>query len=202
MTQRPRWTNDEIAILRKMYADGSLNYDLLPTHTRDAIKHKASALGLANSPLPGARQSWTPEDSAMLCAAYDGWPVAFPVELLARHNSQSCWTQATRLGLTRRRNVGSTFDHITEPQWAYLAGIIDGEGTIHTDRPLVDWALATFPESTVGTRLRGGKWKDCYQVRWSRSAVLAEMIPRLLPYLIVKREKAEKLLAELPEGYV
>ena len=89
--------------------------------------------------------------------------------------------------------------------WVYLAGIIDGEGSIqidhhppynynvklsvvNTDRRLLDWIVDRWP-APVHSYERVGQ-KRTYQ--WSTSnAYAASVIKGVRPYLTIKREQAD-----------
>ena len=94
-------------------------------------------------------------------------------------------------------------------EWAYLAGILDGEGSIclhkdgrdgriwgemsiyNTSSELVKWI-----EERFGGRIYryDTRKKDMMVIRWNGEKS-KELIPHLLPYLIIKQEKALSLLA-------
>ena len=98
----------------------------------------------------------------------------------------------------------------TDSELAYLAGIIDGEGCFvlhdhgshrfgcalavgNTDPRLTEWLRARFGGS-VGVEKRGQRWKACY--RWKASAKdLESIILAVLPFLVIKRDRAELILA-------
>ncbi len=97
---------------------------------------------------------------------------------------------------------------------AYLAGLIDGEGTIscsitrtqrghlalhkqlsifNTNVLLISWITARF-YGKVFSRKRSDVWKEEHQVKWSADdAVL--ILQQVLPYLVIKREQAEIFIA-------
>ena len=95
---------------------------------------------------------------------------------------------------------------------AYIAGIIDGEGSIsiacsqmrgryrhsirlsvnNTCEALIDYVSALFPGSR-STLLGSGNHRTVYTVQWhGRSAI--NIIELVLPYLIVKKPVAEVVL--------
>lgn len=102
----------------------------------------------------------------------------------------------------------------SEAELAYLAGIIDGEGTVsiglrtnqqgnryHTfilqvssvDRPLTDWLCSTFGGSVGIHRQSRGNYRALH--RWSVRSRQGEAILRaVLPYLLLKRPQAELVL--------
>jgi hypothetical protein len=99
----------------------------------------------------------------------------------------------------------------TEKELAYLAGIIDGEGSFclhnfgthrfgsglaigNTDLRLMEWIHSHFGGVVRAERRTSAKWKQIW--RWTAKASEIEAITRaVLPYLIVKRQQAELLLA-------
>lgn len=97
---------------------------------------------------------------------------------------------------------------------AYLAGLIDGEGTIscsinttlnghsalqkqlsifNTNITLISWITSRFG-GMVHSRTRSTKWKEEHQVKWSatEASVILELV---LPYLVIKKEQAEIFIA-------
>jgi hypothetical protein len=106
---------------------------------------------------------------------------------------------------------------VSAPIWqsadlAYLAGIIDGEGSFalhysksrsrmhvqlqigNTDLRLMDWIRTKFGGSVTPERRTSSKWKLMF--RWvAQSDTLSHLTRAVLPYLIVKRQQAELLLA-------
>lgn len=97
---------------------------------------------------------------------------------------------------------------LTNEEYAYIAGIIDGEGHI-PDRDK-KWGceiivsttnrnLALFFRQKLGGRLKrikGDKKRDLYRWFWRRSEFKEELI-NVYPYLIIKKENAKKWLREL-----
>ncbi len=99
-----------------------------------------------------------------------------------------------------------------EIELSYLAGIIDGEGTIlivkqsqstkknpsfclalsfcSTDKCLCDWVRDRFGGSIVHSRQKNDKWKDAY--RWQiRSNNALKILLDILPFLIIKKIQAD-----------
>lgn len=97
---------------------------------------------------------------------------------------------------------------ITEADRAYLAGIIDGEGSImahhhkssgawmvivtvaNTDLRLIDWLDARWHASVCRQRPGTGGHKDCYAWTVTNRRVVP-VLEAALPYLVLKREHAE-----------
>lgn len=109
---------------------------------------------------------------------------------------------------------------LTVPEAAYIAGILDGEGCLSVYRGgKCKWYKGECPrfrasalvanthlplleklQSLIGGRIRraheGGIGQDgylrkaCYEL-WLGPVVLRELLPQLIPYMIVKRKQAE-----------
>ncbi len=96
---------------------------------------------------------------------------------------------------------------MTETEWAWLAGFIDGEGTIaiyqngprmviaNTDLETLEWIQAStgFGYIQENTK-REMATKPCYLLSFGSHAIRA-MLPKLIPHLRCTRSKAEDLLA-------
>jgi hypothetical protein len=94
---------------------------------------------------------------------------------------------------------------------AYLAGIIDGEGSFvlhnhgnhkfgcslnvgNTDPRLLHWIQARFGGSVRHEGRASMRWKPVY--RWKANATdLDTIITAVLPFLVIKRDRAELMLA-------
>lgn len=92
---------------------------------------------------------------------------------------------------------------------AYIAGIIDGEGTIMlakgkwwhvkvgmTDRGIIEW-LASFGGTFTETIRLAENRKDVYTWVVARNRDVVILLEALLPYLRVKRKLAEQALTDL-----
>lgn len=96
---------------------------------------------------------------------------------------------------------------------AYLAGLIDGEGSISfkSNQPTIyvynnSFLLMGFLRKSIGGSIikrkrRNPKWKQNYI--WSIGGVrnVAYLLAKSMPYLIVKRLRAEEMLAILKHKY-
>lgn len=130
------------------------------------------------------------------------------------------WTRRAVEGLKERHGLrGRTMGARLEPknpslsptQLAYLAGLIDGEGTVtvkrvaykwtgvvsiaNTSKPLMDWLRAAIPNrgAHIRTQTMNGMWRPLYQfviigLAWG------PLHEALLPYLVVKRPQMELVL--------
>ena len=109
---------------------------------------------------------------------------------------------------------------VSSEEWAYLAGIIDGEGTIqlgqpstrynggnnfkymiriyNTDSSLIDWIKERFGGNTrVHNRGKAGEAfgkKPMYMVDWRNVDDIGDILLGVLPYLVVKKKLATVLM--------
>ncbi len=102
---------------------------------------------------------------------------------------------------------------MTEAEWAYLAGLIDGEGSIslshtvilrigNTDMGIIGWLIDRFPDAKVAKANSNTSYghKLCLNVRWNgRNAI--EVLTHTLPYLQSKKRKLAGFALEFL-GYV
>lgn len=97
---------------------------------------------------------------------------------------------------------------------AYIAGIIDGEGSIAflnkhwcikvgmTHEPVIRWlhsfgGLLEIPDISKQLKLDGTPRKQAYSWLVHRHYDVIHLLRAVLPYLIVKRERAEHVLGQL-----
>lgn len=101
---------------------------------------------------------------------------------------------------------------MTETDKAYLAGLMDGEGSIslarsfakrtrgryvyplvriaNTDKPMIDWIIQRIPFGALQYRSRmNERCKNVYHIGWASSEAI-EVLELILPYLITKKERA------------
>jgi hypothetical protein len=103
---------------------------------------------------------------------------------------------------------------LPETDWAYVAGIIDGEGCLswwttprhdhsyprlsvgNTNRNLTDWLQMVFG-GCVGYQPRREKTNQSPLWEWklSSEAAVYAILAKCIPYLIIKRDKALELMA-------
>jgi len=100
----------------------------------------------------------------------------------------------------------------TEAQLAYVAGILDGEGSIslskskcntithlyrcphvrifNTDKRILDAVSSYVGGSERPHKDQYGDHKPCYRLEWNSKPKIAELLTMLLPYLVGKKERA------------
>lgn len=90
---------------------------------------------------------------------------------------------------------------LTNTEAAYIAGFLDGEGSIYGKTVKITQAepqqeVLYWIKDTVGAgcvdlhRTKTDKWNNCYRYRIQSKKMGREFLSQLLPYLIVKKEKA------------
>lgn len=119
----------------------------------------------------------------------------------------------------------------TEAQLGYVAGILDGEGSIslsrsrcntkahlyrcphvrifNTDKRILNAVYAYVGGSMSPHLDQYGNSKPCYRLEWNSKPRIAELLTKLLPYLVGKKERAVVMIAfcldtspnEEKEGY-
>lgn len=128
-------------------------------------------------------------------------------------------SEAARLALAKGRRVPpakfrarvkfSYEIHLTPTESAYLAGIIDGEGSIvfsdnryhlsvgSTDKLLLDWIYDKVG-GTVSLKTPGGyRRKPFYQWVRYEAYIVFQILSFIQPYLIIKKAKAQEAIANL-----
>lgn len=106
---------------------------------------------------------------------------------------------------------GTKIDELTELDCAYLAGLIDGEGSIYvmkhkektyypaisimmTHQPVMTWVAGKLGLLVADVPRKPKNWRHSVRLHGKRAVALCR---RMLPYLIVKRKQAE-LVQEFP----
>jgi len=138
-----RWSKEEVDILMENYPckDSSVLLQLLPNRTESSIQHKANRLGLKKD-----IRWWTKEEIEILKANWATSSRPQLLKLLPNKRWTSIRHKAVELGLTKvaYAKYWRTYEK-TEPlklsdtDRGYLAGLIDGEGSITIKKSLGKW---------------------------------------------------------------
>jgi hypothetical protein len=149
---------------------------------------------------------WTPEEDEFLRRSYSSLSKEELIQKLKKH-----WTaiqhRASTLGLNRRgRKDHLKLDELTEWEKGYIAGIIDGEGSIsiekmsrglllprikivNTNRSILEFCQSIIG-GTIVRRKRFGNRKDSYEQRLpSNKDYLKWLINQIQDSLVGKREQ-------------
>ena len=116
----------------------------------------------------------------------------------------------------RGRNYLNDTIKIPSSEWklGYIAGLLDGEGTItiwrkqpycsitNTSKEVMEWLANNLGGTIYKPKRREKATKDIYLWSLSRTKDIAKLLRILLPYLIIKRREAEKVIALCEEKRV
>lgn len=205
------WTSDELEYLTSARASGVHDLEIARHLERNlsSVRHKARRLGLAYPKWGNAR--WNAWDVARLQKLYSHCSTQELHEAFPRRSTDAVHTKARKLGL--KRPVEPYFPRFTKEQralrgrigrygetvFAYMAGIIDGEGTINRKgrsvtvtvgsitKELIDWLVAKFGGSVQfypdGTGL--GKL-PFYRWYLTNTPMVTAILQRCRPYMLIK----------------
>ena len=115
-----------------------------------------------------------------------------------------------RVLVNRGAGIGGT---LTDTDWAYIAGVFDGEGSLtleqtvyrvtiaqKVDSGLLHWLRATLGAGFISSSL-GGTNKDVGAYRIVEQRAVFEFLLGVQPYVIVKRARVETVLVALAKRY-
>lgn len=212
MAKRSFWTEDEIGLLRTSYPMASKGELLqaFPERSHDAIRHKASRLGITANIESHFRHliHWSPQELEALRMRYpDG-----RIELLAQKLKKTPWAvyrKATDLGLRvvdfRKKPIrDGIFDGWTEFA-AYWAGFIAADGCLQGDSKITIQLANRDSEHLQKFRDIIAPTTSLY--RWRNSVILAfhskRIFQRLLDMNITPRKSLTlKFPDTLPDEFI
>lgn len=165
-------------------------------------------------------RGWTEEQFQF---ARENWK-SMPHDEIAARLGKSVNTinmYAWRYGWSQK-DPAPTFDTLTQEELCYIAGIVDGEGHIeiglgkvsvskqtkhavtigvtNTHFGLLDWMQRRLPGALIRPHIRvktKPHWKPQWCLRIHRRGSVRALLTALLPYLIVKRERALEAIAAI-----
>jgi hypothetical protein len=173
------------------------------------------------------RNRWTELDVITLADCYKSYPFVIDTSLIERHGKAGCYTKAKKMGFAHRLRSGiPNVESWSETTKAYLAGIIDGEGTITIiknnrkqrngkeyfySRPVVTVANTSYSLLDYLTSLGiGGFSTDKRKVegqkqafQWCLSSVNAvyTVLKAIYPYLVIKKDRADEVMSWIGETW-
>ena len=166
------------------------------------------------------RKNWTQEDDDLLSVAYKNYPVIYSDILIEKHGKAGCYTRANRLGLSKGiRNPGVDLSSLTREEIGYIAGFMDGEGSIcfclgrrmnptiqfpNTNKEVIEWLLKKLTVGGLSITVREKKnpnWKTLYQIHIGGIKNVYDILKKIEPYLIIKKDKAQEAIKELELRY-
>jgi hypothetical protein len=137
-----------------------------------------------------------------------------PLTKTSRYCSRACYAVA-RVGKPKHSSMTSKARKLARSDAAWLAGLFDGEGSIvfvhkdrptpsariticNTCRPLLERVQEVSGIGQIIVQRRAGQDNPNHSASWvwqTYSANARDLLAQMLPWLIVKREKAEAALA-------
>jgi len=209
-----KWSKEEIEKLKKVYPVSSRAEveAQFPDRSWDSIRWMAKVLGLK---LGHRRDNyWREEELRFLKKNYDKMTDKEIAQKLGRPTS-AIQNKRRELGLMKRIEdvtKPSRLLNLSEIEKAYLAGLIDGDGSIFLSyyqargkkgiHSRISCAISArsankeFAEEIM--QMMGGEvkevGKDYYEVLISRYADILQLLELILPYLRLKRKQAEIMI--------
>lgn len=144
-------------------------------------------------------------------------------KVLAAANVDPKIVGTTRAGLKKQgRPIAaglkvSRIKSLPETSWAYIAGIVDGEGSLTkeankglnwrisvtqlAETGLCDWLAQSTGCGGVSVQHRRSTYRICEQWRVSSQKEIHGVLIKLIPYLRVKLNKAEEAVAYIEDRY-
>jgi len=216
------WTEEEENYLREhYYEEKKKNIADKLNRTESAVKHKARKLGLTN-PECG---KWTKEEVSFLKENCYDMKLKEIAKALGK-SRKGVYNKRYQLGLTPRtyRKVKDLKSiQLSEENAAYLAGLIDGEGSItfrgdpspgssysmhiyvtNTDRDILGWIKKETGVGRIYVHSHSSS-NTCYRWGIHSIAEIKPFLEEIHPYLKVKTEVSELMLrlcnSRLDKGY-
>ena len=223
-----RWTEEEVSLLRTIYNQKLTlkEVSIRIGHPLRSTVHKAFELGLKRN-FWFFEKSWKPEEDSIMTRIY---PSSSREEILSAlpHRAWHTVIQRAhhlgvqRLELARMKDILISWDveSISDVEKAYLAGILDGEGSIgisryqhpqskvphyvtyfsiaNTSEELMEWLEEKiFKKISIKRKIKPRKSgfgkKPCYQITIGTKKVYL-LLKTILPYLVIKKKRAEKVI--------
>lgn len=205
------WVDDDLAYLKANYSTAmreELELRLCKLRGWGAVRTKAKALGLSRRHLRCPNR-WTDQQLTFLRENYTSLPWNELLRKVERH-PHSIMGKAKELGLSHRRNFywrwrqyprKDVDNNLSEAEWGYVAGLIDGEGTIGAYRAK-DHHLPRLVLKISNTRSEILDWcknklhmseEKFATAEWNLYAIRT-ILTNASPYLILKHHLAELAL--------
>jgi hypothetical protein len=209
------WSDEEIDILKKNYpyVDNKELSQLLPNRSLPSIQHKAVRLGLIKK-----IRWWTPKEIDIL---KENWATSSRprlLKLLPNKDWSSIRHKAVQLGLAKKAfaKYWRTYDKIdpirlTDVEKGYLAGLIDGEGSIrvsralgkwyapfiqitNTNKSVMDWLQEIFGNKNIGRlyveKRRNPNYRPKFVYNVASVQGVKQILEQIVDILKIKRQQA------------
>jgi len=217
---RREWNHSEIEILRQNYASKTIAEmrKLLPNRSSKAINHEASRLKI-----PKSAYFWTQQECEVLRESWANNSRPKLLALLPLKDWSSIRHKAFELGLAKKAfaKYWRTYDKVqsivlSDAEKGYLAGIIDGEGTLrvmralklwyapfiqitNTNKAIMDWLQKLLGEKGIGhtyhekySKKPNHRPKHVYNIASVQG--VKQILDQIAHLLVIKKEQAKLLL--------
>ena len=221
---RKSWSEEEVKFLLE-------NYNSMPLkeiakrlgRTLHSIRSKARQLSVKKRSMVFGCKRWSQDEDEILVKYYSVLPREELQKLLPNRSWAAIQTRAERLLKCGRAPLINTISKepslsLTEPQKAYIAGLLDGEGTItlvkhgskiypevsitNTKKEVIEWlrSVTQVGVITIENKSRSKRnWNTCYKFRVLSLPEASAILKAVLPYLIIKKKQAELVLKFIEE---
>ena len=155
---------------------------------------------------------WTDREMEIIGHFYNGeYENASIFDLLPSRSEQAIRHKLSRLGYKDRTWEGlRNYNELTDSECAYIAGILDGEGHIRRVKPkpfrqvsiavsntnlkLVNWLHDKLGGGSIRELRSRPNHSQCYQWYLTRYINCVNLLDKVKPYLIIKKEIAEDIV--------
>ena len=205
------WTDQELKYLQRVYASGEPLEEIaaaIPHHSIGSIMTQAKKLGIKRN-----KGRWSPSEIDYLKSKYCSGESMEAISGYLHRPVKSAFQKVHQLQLRRPPKTIIALN-LSPTESAYLAGIVDGEGSItgarnqvrlqitSTDESLVRWVSARIPNCPIykieSWKYQTNNWKrginaskkPRYEVQIYRYTDLVPLLEAIVPFLVIKREMA------------
>lgn len=198
---RPIWTQEETAylLIRRQAGDSLIDIAQALKKPIGGVRHKSSRL---NAGVTTTRKGWSRIEVRRLIRLYPKGQIASLGQAFPGRSAESLQRKAAKLGLVRARRADAIEElgllaSLSERQAAYIAGLVDGEGSITRNRGCARFSLGLTSEPAIRwlAQVTGGSFREVkvgpnrkrfWVWTLSKERAVAALYKRLSPYLLIK----------------
>jgi hypothetical protein len=205
------WTEQELKYLRRVYASDEPLEEIvaaIPCHSIQSIMTQAKKLGIRRN-----KGRWSAPEVDYLKSKYCSGESVEVISGYLHRPLKSVFQKAHQLQLRQPPKTVVPLN-LSSTESAYLAGIVDGEGSItgsrnqvrlqitSTDESLVRWVSARIPDCPIykmeSWKYQSNNWKRGikasnkarFEVQVYRYTDLVPLLEAIVPYLVIKKQTA------------